>query len=84
MKEKVQSAMDNYVLAYRNNDKSLFRSLWDDEAVFEDPVGADPCNGIEAICAFWDFAKVPKCTYSFYSIAWIGSHRILKYCFVIP
>ena len=55
MKEMVQSALDNYVLAYKNNDKELFQSLWDDHAVFEDPVGADPCNGIEAICAFWDF-----------------------------
>ena len=55
MKEIVQSALDNYVLAYNNNDKELFQSLWDDHAVFEDPVGADPCNGIEAICAFWDF-----------------------------
>ena len=55
MKEMVQSALNNYVLAYKNNDKDLFKSLWDDEAVFEDPVGADPCNGIEAICAFWDF-----------------------------
>ena len=54
MKEMVQSALDNYVLAYKNNDKELFQSLWDDHAVFEDPVGADPCNGIEAICAFWD------------------------------
>ena len=55
MKEKVQSALDNYVLAYKNNDKELFRSLWDDRAIFEDPVGSKPCNGIEAICAFWDF-----------------------------
>ena len=55
MKEIVQSALDNYVLAYKNNDKELFQSLWDDHAVFEDPVGADPCKGIEAICAFWDF-----------------------------
>ena len=55
MKEKVQFALDNYVLAYKNNDKELFRSLWDDKAIFEDPVGAEPCNGIEAICAFWDF-----------------------------
>ena len=52
MKEKVQSALDNYVLAYKNNDKELFRSLWDDKAIFEDPVGAEPCNGIDAICAF--------------------------------
>ena len=55
MKEKVQFALDNYVLAYKNNDKELFRSLWDDKAIFEDPVGAEPCNGIDAICAFWDF-----------------------------
>ena len=55
MKEMVQSALDNYVLAYKNNDKNLFKSLWDDEAIFEDPVGAEPCKGIEAICAFWDF-----------------------------
>ena len=55
MREKVQSALDNYVLAYKNNDKELFRSLWDDKAIFEDPVGAEPCNGIEAICSFWDF-----------------------------
>ncbi len=55
MKEVVQSALDNYVQAYTNNDKELFKSLWDNEAIFEDPVGADPCNGIEEICAFWDF-----------------------------
>lgn len=58
MKEKVQLALDNYVLAYLTNDKKLFSSLWDDEAVFEDPVGAEPCKGIEAICAFWDFGHV--------------------------
>jgi steroid delta-isomerase len=58
MKEKVQLALDNYVLAYSTNDKKLFSSLWDDEAIFEDPVGAEPCKGIEAICAFWDFGHV--------------------------
>ena len=57
MREKVQSALDNYVLAYKNNDKELFRSLWDDKAIFEDPVGTAHCNGIEAICAFWDFGN---------------------------
>ena len=55
MKDKVQAALNGYVLAYDNNDKLLFKSLWDDEAIFEDPVGADPCVGIEAICDFWDF-----------------------------
>ena len=34
MKETVQAALDNYVLAYKNNDKNLFRSLWDDAAIF--------------------------------------------------
>ena len=55
MKDKVQAALNNYVLAYETNDKALFKSLWDDQAVFEDPVGADPCIGIKAICEFWDF-----------------------------
>lgn len=58
MKEIVQSALENYVLAYTNNDKELFLSLWSPEAIFEDPVGADPCIGIEAISAFWDFGHV--------------------------
>ena len=56
MRDKVQAALNNYVLAYENNDKELFKSLWDDKAIFEDPVGADPCIGIEAICNFWDFS----------------------------
>ena len=58
MKEKVQAAIDNYVLAYTNNDKELFLSLWSSEAIFEDPVGAEPCAGIDAISAFWDFGHV--------------------------
>ena len=41
MKEKVQAALDNYVLAYTNNDKELFTSLWAPDAIFEDPVGAE-------------------------------------------
>ena len=55
MRDKVQAALNNYVLAYENNDKELFKSLWDDKAIFEDPVGADPCIGIEAICNCWEF-----------------------------
>ena len=58
MRDKVQAALNNYVLAYENNDKELFKSLWDDKAIFEDPVGADPCIGIEAICNFWDFGHL--------------------------
>ena len=46
MKDKVQAALNNYVLAYENNDKELFKSLWDDKAIFEDPVGADPCIAV--------------------------------------
>jgi len=58
MKKLVQSALDNYVLAYSNNDKELFLSLWDSAAIFEDPVGAVPCEGLEAISEFWDFGHV--------------------------
>ena len=35
MRDKVQAALNNYVLAYENNDKELFKSLWDDKAIFE-------------------------------------------------
>ena len=62
MKEKVQAAIDNYVLAYTNNDKDLFISLWAPDAIFEDPVGADPCIGIDSISAFWDFGHVEGMT----------------------
>ena len=64
MKENVQTAIDNYVLAYTNNDKELFLSLWSSEAIFEDPVGAEPCVGIDAISAFWDFGHVEGCLFS--------------------
>ena len=58
MKEKVQAALDKYVLAYANNDKDLFLSLWSPEAIFEDPVGTEPCKGIDSISAFWNFGHV--------------------------
>ena len=32
----------------------VFRNLWDDKAIFEDPVGANLVMELE-ICAFWDF-----------------------------
>tara|TARA_Y100000590_G_scaffold467487_1_gene646541 strand:+ start:54 stop:488 length:435 start_codon:yes stop_codon:yes gene_type:complete len=56
IKDKVYNAINNYAEAYRNDDKELFLSLWHQEAIFEDPVGSEPCKGIEAISAFWDFA----------------------------
>ncbi|MDA7796696.1 nuclear transport factor 2 family protein [Gammaproteobacteria bacterium] len=62
MKQKVQSALDNYVLAYSTNDKDLFLTLWDPSAIFEDPVGAEPCDGIQAISEFWDFGHVEGMT----------------------
>ncbi|GIS03029.1 MAG: hypothetical protein CM15mP104_2500 [Gammaproteobacteria bacterium] len=55
MKEAVMKVMEGYVTAYKNNDKELFLSLWDEAAIFEDPVGAEPCKGIDSISAFWDF-----------------------------
>ena len=35
MKEKVQAAIDNYVLAYTHNDKELFISLWASDAILK-------------------------------------------------
>ena len=44
MKEAVMKVMEGYVTAYKNNDKELFLSLWDEAAIFEDPVGAEPVS----------------------------------------
>ena len=35
MKEAVMKVMEGYVTAYKNNDKELFLSLWDEAAIFE-------------------------------------------------
>ena len=56
MKDKVYNAVKKYTEAYKNDDKELFLSIWDKDAIFEDPVGSEPCKGIDAISAFWDFA----------------------------
>ena len=58
MKEAVMKVMEGYVTAYKNNDKELFLSLWDEAAIFEDPVGAEPCKGIDSISAFWDDGSI--------------------------
>jgi steroid Delta-isomerase len=80
MKQKVQAALDNYVLAYTNNDKELFTSLWALDAVFEDPVGAEPCIGLEAISAFWDFGHADGMTILPAEVQTVvcGSEGILK------
>ena len=62
MEDKTRAAMEGYVEAYTKNEKDLFLELWDSNAVFEDPVGSDPCKGIEAIGNFWDFAHAEGMT----------------------
>lgn len=51
----VLTVMQSYVKAYRDNDKNLFLNLWDENAIFEDPVGTEPMVGITKISDFWDF-----------------------------
>jgi len=63
--KNVLEVMQSYIKAYRDNDKDYFLTLWESEAVFEDPVGAEPMVGINAISEFWDFGHtgfsiVPK------------------------
>ena len=38
----VLSVMQNYIKAYKDNDKQCFESLWDSNAIFEDPVAQIP------------------------------------------
>ena len=80
MKDLVQSALNGYVKSYKDNDKDLFLSLWDSSAIFEDPVGTNPCKGIEAISEFWDFGHVPGMTITPTQVETVvcGSEGILK------
>ena len=72
--------MEGYVDAYTKNEKDLFIELWDSNAVFEDPVGSDPCKGIEAIGNFWDFAHAEGMTITPSDVSYIvcGNEGILK------
>ena len=54
--EQVRTAIRTYLKAWGSNDKELLLSIFSEDAVWEDPVGADPHLGHEGIAKFWDFA----------------------------
>jgi steroid Delta-isomerase len=54
--DDVRKACENYVKAWKTNDKALLMSILADDAVFCDPVGTPEFIGHEGISRFWDFA----------------------------
>ena len=54
--DDVRKACENYVKAWKTNDKALLMSILADDAVFCDPVGTPEFVGHEGIGRFWDFS----------------------------
>jgi steroid delta-isomerase len=51
-----RATIENYVKAWATGDKKLFLSIFADDAVWEDPVGAPPFKGLKGVEKFWDFS----------------------------
>ena len=54
--EQIRAAIENYVLAYNSDDLALLLSIFDEDCVWEDPVGTAPHLGHDGIRKFWEFA----------------------------
>ncbi len=54
--DDVRKALENYIKAWKTNDKALLMSILADDAVFCDPVGTPEFIGHEGIGRFWDFS----------------------------
>jgi steroid delta-isomerase len=54
--DDVRKVLQNYITAWKTNDKALLLSIVSDDVVFCDPVGTPEFVGLEGISRFWDFA----------------------------
>jgi steroid delta-isomerase len=54
--DDVRKACENYVKAWKTNDKALLMSILAEDAVFCDPVGTPAFVGLEGVGRFWDFS----------------------------
>jgi steroid delta-isomerase len=54
--DDVRKACENYIKAWKTNDKALLMSILAEDAVFCDPVGTPEFVGYEGIGRFWDFS----------------------------
>lgn len=52
--DEIRATLEAYVEAYSTEDKQAFLDLFAPDAVWHDPVGADPHVGHEGIAEFWD------------------------------
>ncbi|SVA26992.1 uncharacterized protein METZ01_LOCUS79846, partial [marine metagenome] len=48
--------VQRYFKAWEENDKDSLLALFEENSVWEDPVGSEPNVGLEQISAFWDQA----------------------------
>jgi steroid delta-isomerase len=54
--DDVRKVLQNYIKAWKTNDKALLLSIVSDDVVFCDPVGTPEFVGQDGISRFWDFA----------------------------
>ena len=54
--QQTRATIESYVKAWATGDKKLFLSIFADNAVWEDPVGAPPFKGLAGVEKFWDFS----------------------------
>ena len=57
--ERMRATMDAYLESWRRNDPDARARLFTEAAVVEDPVGAPPYVGLDAIRGFWNQATSP-------------------------
>tara|TARA_B100000929_G_scaffold46282_1_gene32948 strand:- start:3107 stop:3490 length:384 start_codon:yes stop_codon:yes gene_type:complete len=55
-KESVRDSVQRYFKAWEENDKDSLLALFEENSVWEDPVGSEPNKGLDQISAFWDQA----------------------------
>ena len=56
MEEKTGKAIEQYIRAWAESDRDAFLQVFADDAIWIDPVGTPPYEGLEAIAGFWDRA----------------------------
>ena len=55
---ETRAIIENYVRAWKTNDRELLLSLFAEDASWEDPVGTPAFVGHEGVARFWEFAHV--------------------------
>jgi steroid delta-isomerase len=68
-REHMEQAARKYLVSYLTADIEGRAALFADDAIFEDPVGAEPIRGLPAIVKFWEGAR---------AIRWWAAHDVRR------